>query len=231
VTKIAVVGATGKLGIMIVKAIYTQKDVELKYAIGRKGNQYIGSDISIVLGGQTKGIPIIDNVNNEFDCDIFIDCTNAETFITNNLPQYSLAEKPVLIATTGFSEDDLLKIKALATIVPVIISGNYSISLHHFIETIKFAVKRISDDTDVQILEFHHNQKKDAPSGTAIMIRNALIQANPRLNKNNVNICSVRGGNIFGEHQVIFANCKDEITEFRHIVSSREAFSNGARKT
>lgn len=226
--KIALVGCTGKLGSMIAKTIYAQTDFELKYAIGRKGNQHIEKDISVILGGQTRGLPIIDNINRAIDCDVFIDCTNSETFILNNLPKYLYTKKPVLIATTGFSTDDLLKIKALSFNVPVMISGNYSIALHYFVESLKLAAKRISIDTDVQIVEFHHNEKKDAPSGTAIMIQNALISANPRLSKVNVNICSVRGGNIFGEHQVIFANCRDEIIEYKHKVSSRDAFSHGA---
>lgn len=226
--KIAIVGCTGKLGSSIIKTIYNQTNIEVKYAIGRKGNQYIGKDISIITGGEIKNLQIIDNINFAIDCDVFIDCTNAETFISINLPLYLKLKKPVLIATTGFNNNDLEKIKELANHTPVFISSNYSISLHDFIETLKFAVKRISDDTDVQIIEYHHNQKKDSPSGTALMIQDALIQANKRLNRDNINISSVRGGSIFGDHQVIFANCTDEIVEFKHHVSSREAFSNGA---
>ena len=112
--------------------------------------------------------------------------------------------------------------------LPVFMTGNFSIALHDFIETLKFAAKRISKDTDVQIVEYHHNQKKDAPSGTALMIRDALVTANSRLNEKNINICSIRGGNIFGEHEVIFANCKDEVITFKHQVSSRETFADGA---
>ncbi len=103
--------------------------------------------------------------------------------------------------------------------------------MHDFIETLKFAVKRISDDTDIQIVEYHHNQKKDAPSGTALMIKDALISANKNLNSEKINICSIRGGNIFGEHEVIFANCKDEVLTFKHQVSSRETFADGAIET
>ncbi|OGO89061.1 MAG: 4-hydroxy-tetrahydrodipicolinate reductase [Clostridiales bacterium GWF2_36_10] len=226
--KINVVGCTGKLGIMIIKTILNKKDVELIDAIGRKGNQYIGQDISVIIGGQNRGIIISDSILDAKECDVFIDCTNAENFIANNIEQYKKKKKPLVIATTGFDNNSLEQIKKLSVEMPVLQSGNFSIALHDFIETLKFAVKRISVDTDVQIIEFHHNQKKDAPSGTAKMIQDALIQNNMRLNYDNVKICSVRGGNIFGEHQVIFANCKDEVTEYKHQVSSREAFSNGA---
>lgn len=225
---IGVVGCTGKLGRIIVKTICNQSDIKLKYVIGRKGNQYIGKDISEIIGGISRNLSIIDNIDEAKDCDVFIDCTNSANFISSSLPQYFDIGRPVLIATTGFDVDDLNKIKELSKKVPVFVSGNYSKALYDFIETLKFAAKRISDDTDVQIIEYHHNQKKDAPSGTALMIQKALIQANPRLNGDIVNICSIRGGNICGEHQVIFANSKDEVTEYKHQVTSREAFSSGA---
>jgi len=227
--KIAVVGCTGKLGSMISKSILSgDKSIVLAYAIGRKGNDYVGNDISSIIGGKNRGITIIDDICNAKDCDVFIDCTNAEALIHNNLIKYRQIKKPLVIATTGMNEPGLSQIRALSEYVPVFISSNFSIALHNFIETLKFAVRMISDDTDVQIIEYHHNQKKDAPSGTAIMIQEALIKENPRLNKQNVNISSIRGGNIFGEHVVLFANSKDEITEYKHRVSSREAFSNGA---
>ena len=79
-------------------------------------------------------------------------------------------------------------------------------------------------------VEYHHNQKKDAPSGTALMIKDALLDANNTINKDKVSICSIRGGNIFGEHEVIFANCKDEVVTFKHQVSSREPFADGVVK-
>ena len=108
-------------------------------------------------------------------------------------------------------------------------TGNFSIALHDFIETLKFAARRISKDTDVQIVEYHHNQKKDAPSGTALMIRDALVKVNNNLTEDKINICSVRGGNIFGEHEVIFAG-NDEVIELKHSAASKEVFAVGAVK-
>ena len=137
-------------------------------------------------------------------------------------------QKPLIIATTAFSVEDIEKIKLLATNIPVFMSGNFSVALHDFIETIKFYARKISLDTDIQIVEYHHNQKKDAPSGTALMIKEALLDANNTIDRDKVTICSIRGGNIFGEHEVIFANCKDEVVTFKHQVSSREPFADGA---
>lgn len=223
--KVAVVGCTGKLGRIIIKNIFPRTDMKVCYAIARKGNQYVGRNMLI---GHSVDLTIIDDIKLAKDCDVFIDCTNANAFINNNFEKYKVMKKPLVIATTAFSDHDMEKLNLLATSIPVFMTGNFSIALHDFIETLKFAVKRISLDTDVQIIEYHHNEKKDAPSGTAIMIRDALIHANKRLKREDINICSVRGGNIFGEHEVIFANCKDEIVTFKHCVSSRETFADGA---
>ena len=119
------------------------------------------------------------------------------------------------------------KAQMLAKEIPVFMTGNFSIALHDFIETLKFVAKRISVDTDVQIVEYHHNQKADAPSGTALMIRDALTLANNNLSAEKIHICSIRGGSIFGEHEVIFAGT-DEVIEFKHTAYSKAVFAKGA---
>lgn len=225
--KAAVVGCTGKLGQSIVKNILLRTDIEVCYAVARKANRYVGHNISELFGGNT-GIVIIDDIEVALDCDVIIDCTNAGAFIKDNFEKYEKLKKPLVIATTAFSENDLKKIQYLAKQMPVFMTGNFSIALHDFIETLKFAVKRVSPNTDIQIIEYHHREKKDAPSGTAIMIRNALAEANGKISSDNISVCSVRGGNIFGEHEVIFYSCRDEIVTFKHSVSSRETFAEGA---
>lgn len=225
--KIAVVGCTGKLGTTIMKNILNRENLVLRYAIARRGNQYVGKSISELIGGHYD-LTIMDDIESANECDVFIDCTNAEIFMANSYMKYKKMRKPLVIATTAFSREDIVSIHKLAGSMPVFMEGNFSIALHTFIETLKFAVNRISGDTDIQIIEYHHNQKKDAPSGTALMIQDALIKANQRLSKEQISICSVRGGNIFGEHQVLFANSKDEIMSFKHQVSSRESFADGA---
>lgn len=225
--KITVVGCTGKLGSSIIKNILNRNDVMLGYAVARKGNSFVGKPVSEVVGGNCD-LKIIDDIELATESNIFIDCTNADTFMSNSYAKYEKLKKPLVIATTAFSAEDKKQIDKLAMAMPVFMTGNFSVALHDFIETIKFAAKRISDDTDIQIVEYHHNQKKDSPSGTAIMIKEALGKANRKINPEKINICSIRGGNIFGEHEVIFANCKDEVITFKHQVSSRETFADGA---
>ena len=223
----AVVGCTGKLGSAIMKNAFKSEDIDICYAIARKGNRYVGKPISELIGGKSD-LPIIDDIEAACDCDLYIDCTNAETFMNSSYSKYEKMKKPLVIATTAFSIEDKEKIRLLATKIPIFMTGNFSVALHHFIETIKFYAKTISTDTDIQIVEYHHNQKKDAPSGTALMIKNALLEANSTINLDKVSICSIRGGNIFGEHEVIFANCKDEVVTLKHQASSREPFADGA---
>lgn len=225
--RIAIVGCTGKLGSAIMQNALNKKNMEVSYAIARKGNQFVGRTISELVEGKFD-LPIIDDIEAARDCDIFIDCTNAKTFMNSSYFKYKKMRKPLVIATTAFTVDDIEKINKLATHIPIFMTGNFSVALHDYIETLKFYVKKISLDTDIQIVEYHHNKKKDAPSGTALMIKDALLDANKRIDKEKVNICSIRGGNIFGEHEVIFANCKDEVVTFKHQVSSRETFADGA---
>lgn len=225
--KIAIIGCTGKLGNAIMKNALKGTDIELQYAIARKGNQFVGKNISELIGGKSE-LVIIDDIELAKDCDIYIDCTNAETFMSSSYSKYKKMQKPLVIATTAFTEHDIEKIKQLASNIPVFMTGNFSVALHDFIETVKDYARKVSLDTDIQIVEYHHNQKKDAPSGTALMIKDALLDANNAINRDSVSICSIRGGNIFGEHEVIFANCKDEVVTFKHQVSSREPFADGA---
>lgn len=226
-TKIAIVGCTGKLGSAIIKNILKREDVSLEAAIARAGNPFVGKRVSEIVGGGCE-VVVVDDIGKATDADVFVDCTSAEAFMNSNYSKYQRVQKPLVIATTAFRENDIEQIKELATRIPIFMTGNFSVALHEFIETLKFAVKRVSDDTDIQIVEYHHNQKKDAPSGTALMIREALIHANKRLRVEQISICSVRGGNVFGEHEVLFANCKDEVITYRHQVSSREPFADGA---
>lgn len=215
------------MGRAIMKNAFSRNDINISHAIARKGNPFVGQTVSELVGGESS-LSIIDDIEAATDCDVFLDCTNAESFMKDSYSRYAKMGKALVIATTAFSAEDIEKISRLAAGIPVFMAGNFSIALHDFIETVTFYAKKISPDTDIQIIERHHNQKKDAPSGTALMIKDALLDANQAINGEKVNICSIRGGTIFGEHEVIFANCKDEVVTFRHQSSSREPFADGA---
>jgi len=225
--KIAVVGCTGKLGSAVLKSLSGRTEAVPSHAITRSGSSFVGKTVPEIIG-IAYDLKIIDDIELAATCDVVIDCTTADVFMEQNLPKYQKIKKPLVLAATAFREQDMKKLKKLALSIPIFMTGNFSITLHHFLDTLAFAASRITPDTDIQILEYHHNQKKDAPSGTAFLIRNTLIKANPHLTATNIPICSIRGGNIYGEHEVIFANPNDEIITFRHGVSSRKPFAEGA---
>ena len=104
--KIAVVGCTGKVGSAIIKNALKCKEVDVCYAIARKGNQFVGKTISVLIGGNSN-LSIIDDIEAASDCDIYIDCTNAETFMSSSYLKYEKMQKPLVIATTAFSMEDI----------------------------------------------------------------------------------------------------------------------------
>ena len=149
---------------------------------------------------------------------------------------------PIVIATTGHTEDELTKMREAAKKVPVFFSGNMSIGINLLIELCKTASKTLGDSFDIEIIEKHHNQKLDAPSGTALMIANTLkdergsaeyIYDRHSVRKTRtseeIGIHSVRGGTIVGEHEVMFAG-NNEVITISHSAMSREIFANGALK-
>ena len=148
---------------------------------------------------------------------------------------------PAVICTTGLSDEHKTMVEALSKKVAVFSSGNMSLGINLLIELSKKATAILGDDFDVEIIEKHHNQKLDAPSGTALMIADGISEVredNPRYtydrhsyrmkrSKNEIGIHSVRGGTIVGEHSVIFAG-NDEVLTLTHQAQSKALFANGA---
>ncbi len=155
---------------------------------------------------------------------------------------FSKATKiPLVLATTGYSPEQIAKIGATACEVPIFRSGNMSLGINLMLELVKKAANVLGDSYDIEIVERHHHRKVDAPSGTALMIADAAAQncgheteyvydrsqvRKPR-DKKEIGISAVRGGTIVGEHDIIFAG-RDEIIEIKHIAHSREIFAQGA---
>jgi len=227
--KAALVGCTGKLGRAIAASILAREDICLAYAIAREGNPYVGKSAAEVFGAACP-IDITDDILAAKDADVFIDCTNAAAFTGTNFAKYKAMKKPLVIGTTGLKAEDTAALEAASAEMPIFISSNFSVALHDFIELLQLAVKKVDDDIDVTIIEHHHRFKKDAPSGTALMIKRALLKANPALTDESINVLSVRGGSVFGIHEVIFASTKDEVVSYKHEASSRRPFAEGAIK-
>ncbi len=148
----------------------------------------------------------------------------------------------VVLATTGYLQEQLSEIEAAAKIVPVFRSANMSLGINVVIELIRKAAA-VLDGYDIEIVERHHNRKLDAPSGTALMLADAAASAlsydaeyitdrshsRQSRNRQEIGISAVRGGTIVGDHEVIFAG-RDEVIELHHHAASREVFASGAVK-
>ena len=148
---------------------------------------------------------------------------------------------PCVICTTGYSQEQVAKIKAASEKTAVFYSGNMSLGINLLIELAKQATKVLGDSFDIEIVEKHHNLKVDAPSGTALMIADAVsdtLEKEPQYvydrhsyrkkrSKNEIGIHSVRGGTIVGEHEVIFAG-HDEVVTVTHQAQSKQVFAVGA---
>ena len=174
--------------------------------------------------------------------DVVIDFSNPK--LLPSLLDYCVAKKiPAVLCTTGYSDEDLVLVNNASKTIPIFRSGNMSLGINVLIMLAKKAAQVLGENFDVEIIEKHHNQKLDAPSGTAIMLAEALEETLPyqaervydrhsvraKRAYNEIGMHSIRGGTIVGEHDVIFAG-ENETVELKHVAQSREVFAAGAVK-
>lgn len=224
-------GCNGKMGQVIGDIIKDADDMEI----------VAGVDIQHTT---TYTFPVYMDINDcDMPADIIIDFSTASVVPT--VLNYAVIKKiPAVICTTGLSSETIEYMKEISKQIPIFFSANMSIGVNLMINLAKKASEILSDaNFDIEIIEKHHNQKIDAPSGTAIAIANSINETlnnqysykydrskeREKRNKKEIGIHSVRGGTIVGEHEIIFAG-KDEILELRHSAMSKEIFAVGAVK-
>ena len=194
-----------------------------------------------IFGENDGGYPVYNSISEiKEEADVVIDFSNPAAF--DSLIAGCVSKKlPIIACTTGLSKEQVEAIHEAAKVIPVFYSGNMSIGVNLLIELSKTAAKFLGDSFDIEIIEAHHNQKVDAPSGTALMIADAIssqldgdidyeYNRQPKREKrsrNEIGIHSVRGGTITGEHEVIFAG-NDEIIKISHSARSKALFATGA---
>ena len=224
--KVIVNGCLGKMGRVLTNSINEDKDFKLVAGISK----FQGEDINYPVYSS-----ILDVVEK---ADVIIDFSNPESI--HDLLTYSKNTKtPLVIATTGYSNEELYMIKEASKEVPIFHSSNMSLGVNLLLELVQVASRALSN-FDIEIVEKHHNKKVDAPSGTAIMIANEIknVLSNSEFNygrhgadakrkDGEIGIHAVRGGTIVGDHYVIFAG-KDEVIEINHIAQSKEIFAQGS---
>ncbi|WP_163194397.1 4-hydroxy-tetrahydrodipicolinate reductase [Clostridium thermarum] len=184
--------------------------------------------------------PTYDDINKyQGECDVVLDFSSPKSL--PSLSQYCLEKKlPLVLCTTGYSEDEYKAIKELSTKIPVFNSGNMSLGINILSSILKKISPLLFKGFDIEIIEKHHNQKVDSPSGTALMLANAIKssledqveyvhgrEGLKKREKNEIGIHAVRGGSIVGEHEVIFAGIGETIV-LKHTALSRDVFASGA---
>nr|WP_297275342.1 4-hydroxy-tetrahydrodipicolinate reductase [uncultured Agathobaculum sp.] len=226
--KIALSGCNGRMGRVITDIVANKKDMEI----------VAGFDVNTE---KHAGFPVYaDPFEFQGKCDVIIDFSNASS--TEHLLAYCEQHKtPVVICTTGHSPEQLQNIRAASVKFPIFRSGNMSIGINLMMELLRKSALVLGENYDVEIIEKHHNQKLDAPSGTALMLADAVADALPydaeyvydrherraKRPAHEIGISAIRGGTIVGEHSVLFCG-RDEIIEIKHTALSREVFAVGA---
>ena len=226
-TRIILSGALGKMGKAITSCVENRNDCEIVAGVD--------------LATADCKFPIYKSFNDiNVDADVIIDFSHPS--VLDDLLNFAKDKKiPAVIATTGLNEQQIADIKIVSNDVPLFFSANMSIGVSLVSELAKKAAKVLKGSFDIEIVEAHHNQKIDAPSGTALMLADSISEAlnekpiyefdrhskRMKRTKNEIGIHAVRGGTIVGEHEIIFAG-PDEVIKISHSAYSKQLFANGS---
>lgn len=222
-------GADGKMGNELLNAIQKQEGFNVVCGVDKVANN-------------DKEFPIYSDIEDiKEKVDVIIDFSIPVA--TFKILKYAVRNKvPIVIATTGFTKDEIEQIEEFSKEIPVFRSSNMSLDINLMAKIVQEIAKVLSD-TDIEIVETHHNRKIDAPSGTAILLANAInevlkekktytfdrMQKREARKKDEIGFSSIRGGNIVGEHSVKFFGENEEL-EITHKAYSRQVFAEGALK-
>ncbi len=239
---VAVSGAAGRMGRMLVAAITQADGLHLTGAVDHPNASQQGADSGELAGVGHLGVPIVGNIAEMAAFDVLVDFSVA-TATLDKLDYCTGNGKALVIGTTGFEEAGLEAIRQAAKSVPIVMAPNMSVGVNVAFKLIEFAARALGDDVDVEVFEAHHRHKIDAPSGTAVRMGEILadtlhrdIAADAVYGREGITgeregctigFHSLRGGDIVGEHTVTFAGTGERI-EITHRAGSRENFAAGA---
>lgn len=242
-TRIGVAGAAGRMGRTLVEACLKADAVALTAAFDRPECPESGRDAGEVAGVGTLGVPIqADPAAAVQHCDVLIDFTVPEATLAH-LEACRAAGRRMVIGTTGFDSAQRERIEAAACDIAIVLAPNMSVGVNVCLKLLDMAARVLGDAADVEIIEAHHRDKIDAPSGTALRMGEVVADAlgrdlgecavygregrtGPRDAKT-IGFETIRAGDIVGEHRVMFA-LPGERVEIMHIASSRMTFASGA---
>ncbi|QCI24245.1 4-hydroxy-tetrahydrodipicolinate reductase [Buchnera aphidicola (Muscaphis stroyani)] len=242
-TRIAISGPMGRMGKMLVKESQKNKSVQLTTVLVEKNHLLIGKDIGESIGIGKIGVFASDKINSNInDFDVLIDFTKPNGTL-KYLKYCSKLKKNIVIGTTGFSNQEMEVIKSYSKKISIMISANFSIGINIVLNLIEKATHIIGNNSDIDIIEFHHRNKIDSPSGTALAIGKVISNAmnwnldehslylkkgiNGIREEKKISFSSIRSGNTIGKHTTMFSNSNEQI-KITHIASNRISFAQGA---
>ncbi|RBI85837.1 4-hydroxy-tetrahydrodipicolinate reductase [Rhodosalinus halophilus] len=242
---IVVTGVSGRMGRMLVETLRDSAQARLIGALERPGHDWIGRDPGEAMGGAALGVTVTDDALEAFArAHAVIDFTTPEATVgyADIAAQARLVH---VIGTTGMDEAQLARIKAAARHATVIRAGNMSLGVNLLVQLTRRVAAALDADFDIEIVEAHHRHKVDAPSGTALMLGAAAAEGRGAIlsevadrardgmtgarERGAIGFHALRGGDIVGEHDVIFAGEGERIV-LRHVATDRAIFARGALK-
>jgi len=242
---IVVTGASGRMGQMLMRTIQDSDKCKLVGAVERKGHDWVGRDVGECMGGTPIGVVVSDDPLETF--------LHAQAVIDFTAPAATVEFAAIaaqarivhVIGTTGMDDGDLAKLNAAARHAVVVRAGNMSLGVNLLVQLTKKVAAALDEDFDIEVVEAHHNKKVDAPSGTALMLGEAAAEGRGvsleavsdrgrdgitgAREKGHIGFTAIRGGDIVGEHDVLFAAAGERIT-LRHVATDRAIFARGAVK-
>ncbi len=241
--KIAVCGAAGRMGKTILEVCQQAETVEIAAAIEHAASPMLGVDAGEQAGIGRLDIPITDDIAAVADkFDVLIDFTLA-TSVAANIEKCRKAGKHIVIGTTGLSDEQKQQIENAANDIGIVFAPNMSVGVNLCFKLLQMASQVIGEEADIEIIEAHHREKKDAPSGTSLRMGEVIAETLGRdlkqcaiygregmtgaRDKQTIGFETIRAGDIVGEHTVMFATTGERV-EISHKATSRKTFASGA---
>jgi 4-hydroxy-tetrahydrodipicolinate reductase len=237
---IAVAGAGGRMGRTLIEAVNAASDLTLHAALEVRGSPLVGHPVATHAGDAP--MTITDDLARIAGADAMIDFTRPAGTL-QHLDACVRQRIPIVIGTTGFSDDEKNRIAAAAASIPIVFAPNMSVGVNVTLRLLEVAAAALAQDFDIEILEMHHRHKVDAPSGTALGMGEAIARAQGRSLKDaavysregvtgerdpsTIGFAVLRGGDCVGEHTVVFAGIGERV-EISHRATSRNTFAAGA---
>lgn len=242
---VTITGVSGRMGQMLTAQVQASDRLRLHGAVERAGHPWIGRDLGAALGGAALGVVVAEDARAAIE--------GAQAVIDFTAPAATVAFSALaaqagavhVIGTTGMSDDDIAALAPAAEQTVIVRAGNMSLGVNLLTQLTKRVAAALDDDYDIEVIEAHHNQKVDAPSGTALMLGEAAAQGRGvalgdvsdrgrdgitgARRRGDIGFTAIRGGDIVGEHDVLFAAAGERIT-LRHVASDRSVFARGALK-